>query len=199
MDRALRRDTRPRGKLAPMLDFLLDAISDRPATYLVVAGIVFVDDFTRTGASFPSTPWRRPSGAYTALLGDIGGNAFRDALWQPLLIGLGVAVVLGLCAEVLGRRACGGQTHRRRSSTPAPSGLRRVRPAAGPIHHAGKRRSLGYAAAGDIKWWRGVVRRVAAERDFSARGGSPPRRSARPRRRGGNAVRAATVARRSRC
>jgi membrane-associated protein len=195
-----------------MLDFLLDAISDRPTTYLVVAGIVFVDDFIpfapgdtamitagilaandaliialviaagavggilgdnlfyflgrrfgrrvagslirgkragelyrraerqirirggtivlagrfipggRTATTFAcgtvDYPYRRflpidavaatAWAAYTALLGYIGGNAFRDALWQPLLIGLGVAVVVGLCAEVLGRRAGGG-------------------------------------------------------------------------------------------
>jgi membrane protein DedA with SNARE-associated domain len=36
---------------------------------------------------------------YTALLGFVGGNTFRDALWQPLLIGLGVAFVLGVAAE----------------------------------------------------------------------------------------------------
>jgi membrane protein DedA with SNARE-associated domain len=36
---------------------------------------------------------------YTALLGYVGGNTFRDALWQPLLIGLGVAFVLGVAAE----------------------------------------------------------------------------------------------------
>jgi membrane-associated protein len=42
--------------------------------------------------------------AYTALLGFAGGSAFRDALWQPLLIGLGVAVVLGAGAELLSRR-----------------------------------------------------------------------------------------------
>jgi len=36
---------------------------------------------------------------YTALLGYIGGNAFRDALWQPLLIGLVVAFALGAAAE----------------------------------------------------------------------------------------------------
>ena len=38
---------------------------------------------------------------YTALLGFIGGNQFRDALWQPLLIGLGVALALGVAAEAL--------------------------------------------------------------------------------------------------
>jgi hypothetical protein len=42
--------------------------------------------------------------AYTGLLGFIGGNAFRDALWEPLLIGLGVAAVLGLAAEMLRER-----------------------------------------------------------------------------------------------
>jgi membrane protein DedA with SNARE-associated domain len=41
---------------------------------------------------------------YTALLGYVGGSAFRDALWQPLLIGLGVALVLGAAAELLRRR-----------------------------------------------------------------------------------------------
>jgi membrane-associated protein len=41
---------------------------------------------------------------YTALLGYLGGSAFRDALWQPLLIGLGVAFVLGLAAEAWRRR-----------------------------------------------------------------------------------------------
>ena len=40
---------------------------------------------------------------YTALLGFAGGRAFRDALWQPLLIGLAVAVVLGAGPELLGR------------------------------------------------------------------------------------------------
>ena len=43
--------------------------------------------------------------SYTALLGYVGGNAFRDALWEPLLIGLGVAALLGLAAELAGRRA----------------------------------------------------------------------------------------------
>ncbi len=38
---------------------------------------------------------------YTALLGFIGGSQFRDALWQPLLIGLGVALALGVAAEAL--------------------------------------------------------------------------------------------------
>ena len=42
--------------------------------------------------------------SYTALLGYVGGNAFRDALWEPLLIGLGVAAVLGLAAELASRR-----------------------------------------------------------------------------------------------
>jgi membrane-associated protein len=42
--------------------------------------------------------------AYTALLGFVGGSAFRDALWQPLVIGLGVAIMLGAAAELLRRR-----------------------------------------------------------------------------------------------
>lgn len=40
---------------------------------------------------------------YTALLGFIGGRQFRDALWQPLLIGLAVAFALGAGAEALRR------------------------------------------------------------------------------------------------
>ena len=44
---------------------------------------------------------------YTALLGFAGGRAFRDALWQPLLIGLAVAAVLGAGAELLGRNRGG--------------------------------------------------------------------------------------------
>jgi membrane-associated protein len=40
---------------------------------------------------------------YTALLGFIGGNSFRDALWQPLLIGLALAFLLGAGAEALRR------------------------------------------------------------------------------------------------
>ena len=43
--------------------------------------------------------------SYTALLGYVGGNTFRDALWEPLLIGLGVAALLGLAAEMAGRRS----------------------------------------------------------------------------------------------
>ena len=190
-----------------MLDFLLDAITGRPVTYLVLAGVVFVDDFIpvapgdtamitagvlaandalviflviaagaaggilgdnlfyllgrrfgpalagrvvrsersrrlyrtveqqigvrgativivgrfvpagRTATTFAcgtvGYPYRRflPADAaaatawatYTALLGYVGGNTFRDALWQPLLIGLGVAFVLGLGAEALVR------------------------------------------------------------------------------------------------
>ena len=190
-----------------MLDFLLDAIGNNPATYLVVAGIVLVDDFipvapgdtamitagivaangglsiylviagaiggflgdnlfyflgkrfgprlagrlmrgqrTRelygqakrqisvrgttiivVGRFIPggravttfacgtvSFPYRHfvladaaaalSWATYTALLGFIGGNSFRDALWQPLLIGLAVAFLLGLGAEILRRR-----------------------------------------------------------------------------------------------
>lgn len=45
--------------------------------------------------------------SYTALLGYVGGNTFRDALWEPLLIGLGVAAVLGLAAEALRERSGG--------------------------------------------------------------------------------------------
>jgi membrane protein DedA with SNARE-associated domain len=40
---------------------------------------------------------------YTALLGFAGGSQFRDSLWQPLLIGLAVAFVLGSAAEALRR------------------------------------------------------------------------------------------------
>jgi membrane protein DedA with SNARE-associated domain len=43
--------------------------------------------------------------AYTALLGFVGGNTFRGALWQPLLIGLGVALVLGAITEMVVRRS----------------------------------------------------------------------------------------------
>ena len=45
---------------------------------------------------------------YTALLGFVGGSAFRDALWEPLLIGLGVALALGAGAELLERRRADG-------------------------------------------------------------------------------------------
>lgn len=38
---------------------------------------------------------------YTALLGYIGGNAFRDRFWLPLAIGLAVALLLGAAAEVV--------------------------------------------------------------------------------------------------
>lgn len=41
---------------------------------------------------------------YTAMLGFAGGNAFRDALWEPLAIGLALAFVLGALAEALRRR-----------------------------------------------------------------------------------------------
>ncbi|HZO59891.1 MAG TPA: DedA family protein [Solirubrobacterales bacterium] len=40
---------------------------------------------------------------YTALLGFIGGNSFRDSIWKPLAIGLAVAFVLGMSAEALRR------------------------------------------------------------------------------------------------
>jgi membrane protein DedA with SNARE-associated domain len=196
-----------RAKLRRVLDFLLEAISDRPVSYLVLAAIVFVDDFIpfapgdtamitagilaandalligvviaagavggilgdnlfyflgrrfgrrlagrllrrpraaelyrsterqihargvtiilvgrfvpagRTATTFAcgtvEYPYRRffladaaaatAWAAYTALLGFIGGNAFRDALWEPLLIGLGIALVLGLGAEAFSR------------------------------------------------------------------------------------------------
>lgn len=38
---------------------------------------------------------------YTALLGYVGGNAFRDEFWLPLAIGLAVALVLGAAAEAI--------------------------------------------------------------------------------------------------
>lgn len=47
---------------------------------------------------------------YTALLGFVGGNAFRDSLWKPLLIGLALAFLLGTGAETLRRL---GRPHRR--------------------------------------------------------------------------------------
>jgi membrane-associated protein len=50
--------------------------------------------------SFAATAWA----TYTALLGFAGGSTFRDALWEPLAIGLGVAFLLGLGAEALRRR-----------------------------------------------------------------------------------------------
>ena len=50
--------------------------------------------------AFAATAWA----SYTALLGYVGGEAFRDSLWKPLLIGLGVAFVLGSAAEALRRR-----------------------------------------------------------------------------------------------
>lgn len=36
---------------------------------------------------------------YTALLGYAGGTTFEDAFWEPLLIGLGIAIALGLVVE----------------------------------------------------------------------------------------------------
>jgi len=48
--------------------------------------------------------------AYTSLLGYIGGETFRDALWQPLLIGLAIAFLLGFGAEALRRRNTEGKT-----------------------------------------------------------------------------------------
>ena len=42
--------------------------------------------------------------AYAALLGFAGGRTFRDALWEPLLIGLAVGFLLGLGAEAMRRR-----------------------------------------------------------------------------------------------
>jgi len=196
-------------KLRPVLDFLLDSLSGRPSSYLIVAAIVFVDDFIpfapgdtamitagilaandalvivlvilagtvggilgdnlfyflgrrfgrrladrlirgeratgiyrraereigergativlvgrfvpagRTATTFACGtvhyPYRRffvvdaiaatAWATYTALLGYVGGNAFREELWRPLVIGLGVALVLGLTAEELRRRS----------------------------------------------------------------------------------------------
>jgi membrane protein DedA with SNARE-associated domain len=190
-----------------LLDFLLDAITDSPVTYLVICGIVFIDDWVpvapgdtamitagilasnggltiylvviagtlggmlgdnlfyflgrrygprladrflrgergqelfawskdqlslrgstiivvgrfipagRTVTTFACGTTSHPYGAflvadslaalawatYTALLGYLGGNAFKDALWQPLLLGLGVAFALGAGAEALRR------------------------------------------------------------------------------------------------
>ena len=205
-----------------MFDFLLDSITDSPATYLALAGIIFVDDFVpfapgdtamitagilaangelmlvlviaagalggilgdnffyflgrrfgpgiagrllrsdrgkegyrwaerhvmdrgativivgrfipggRTVTTFAcgtvGYPYRRflPAdtvaavawASYTALLGYIGGNTFRDALWQPLLIGLALAFLLGAGAEAL-RRHSGDSLE----TPPPPSGI----------------------------------------------------------------------------
>jgi membrane protein DedA with SNARE-associated domain len=42
---------------------------------------------------------------YTAMLGFVVGSSMRDAFWEPLLIGLGVALVLGAGAELQRRRS----------------------------------------------------------------------------------------------
>jgi membrane-associated protein len=82
------------------------------------ATIIFVGRFIPAGRTvttfacgISSFPYRRfllvdslaalAWATYTALLGFIGGSQFRDALWQPLLIGLGVALALGAGAEAV--------------------------------------------------------------------------------------------------
>jgi len=56
--------------------------------------------------AFAAAAWA----TYTALLGFAGGNTFRDALWEPLLLGLGVAFFLALGAEALRRRQARGRS-----------------------------------------------------------------------------------------
>jgi membrane-associated protein len=38
--------------------------------------------------------------AYAALLGYLGGSTFRDSLWKPLAVSLGIAALVGLATEV---------------------------------------------------------------------------------------------------
>ena len=85
-------------------------ISVRGATIIIVGRFVPAGRTVTTFACGTSRfPYRRflladslaafAWAAYTGLLGFIGGHQFREALWQPLLIGLGVALALGAAVE----------------------------------------------------------------------------------------------------
>lgn len=97
-----------------------DQISVRGPTIIIVGRFIPAGRTVTTFAcGTAGMPYRRFFAAdcvaalawatYAALLGFAGGSQFRDALWQPLLIGLALALALGLGAELLRRtRLAGG-------------------------------------------------------------------------------------------
>jgi membrane-associated protein len=108
-DRVLRGD---RGQA--LYDWAKEQISIRGATIIIIGRFIPAGRTVTTFACGTTRfPYRRflladsvaalAWATYTALLGFIGGHQFRDALWQPLLIGLGVAFALGAGVEALRR------------------------------------------------------------------------------------------------
>lgn len=46
--------------------------------------------------------------AFACAIGYVGGQAFRDSLWKPLLLGTLLAVLIGAVAETVRRRRLAG-------------------------------------------------------------------------------------------
>jgi membrane protein DedA with SNARE-associated domain len=104
------RDARDRERY----DWVRRQLSERGTTIIIVGRFIPAGrSVTAFACGATAFPYRRflPAdsvaalawSAYTAMLGYLGGNSFRDSFWQPLLIGLGVALALGGAAEAVRR------------------------------------------------------------------------------------------------
>jgi membrane protein DedA with SNARE-associated domain len=136
------------------LDWAHDQLEDHGVWIIVVARFI---PGGRTATTYVAgtvaMPWKRrflPADAVAAVLwalyasglGYLGGAAFKDNLWLPLLIGAGAGLVIGGIGELLRRRLRAGPPSSRRG-TPASRTSPSETAASGPPASGSRRRERG--------------------------------------------------------